>query len=267
MVRRSFPDDSRADREEPMVSAEPKTPVIARGTHNDVRPEAEAARGLANEDISAIVHDLKNPLSVIMLEAMVLEQRLGTRIPPSIQRGLERIAHNAGYIDRLVSNLLDLAAADANRLELRIERCDLARLLDDAVERTVSTPERDHVLLDIKATPTVEADSMRIERVVSNLVANAVKHGKTPVTVRLDQRGKYACVSVIDSGPGLTAEQARTVFDQHRRVSREQDGYGLGLYISRKIIDAHHGRIGVETAPSRGSRFFFELLDYSSRNR
>ncbi len=264
-------EDEPGEATEPVVMHELHeiTPT-ARGTRDDVSQEAARARvipAIPNDELAAIAHDLKNPLSVIMLETLVLDQQLGATMPPVVQRGLERIAHNAAYIDRLVSDLLDLASADAGRLELRLERCDLARLLTDAIERSVSTLERPHLRLEIRQPVTVHADAMRIERVVSNLIANALKHGKAPVTVRLEARGIFACVSVIDTGPGLTGDQARTVFDRFRRGPHAHEGYGLGLYISRKIIEAHRGRIGVQSSPDHGSRFFFELPIYSSRSR
>jgi signal transduction histidine kinase len=100
---------------------------------------------------------------------------------------------------------------------------------------------------------------MRIERVLSNLVANALKHGApAPVTVRLEVVRRFARISVIDGGPGMTAEHAREMFERYRHGSQSQ-GYGLGLYISRHIVEAHGGRIGVASAPGRGSRFYFEL--------
>ena len=79
------------------------------------------------------------------------------------------------------------------------------------------------------------------------------------MTVRLDARGTMACVSVIDHGPGLTPDESRVMFERYRRGSTTQQGYGLGLYTSRRIVEAHRGRIGIASQPGRGSRFFFEL--------
>lgn len=245
------------------------TPVFAAGTHSEalervrgatLPPETEAARPA--EDVASLAHDLKNPLTIIMLETSQIEQRLGSRTTPAVMRGLERIAQNAAYIDRLVSDMLDVASADAGRLELRLERLDLARLLRAATERAVPTPDRHRVRLDIRDFLYAHGDEVRIERVVSNLVSNAFKYSAPDglVTLRLDARGPYACVSVIDTGPGLTADQARKVFERYRRqTAGMQTGYGLGLYTSRKIIEAHKGRIGIVSTPGRGSRFYFEL--------
>jgi signal transduction histidine kinase len=250
--------------------ADETTPVIAAGTRNDMADKARAARAAAaapapqtaNDDVAALAHDLKNPLTIIMLEATQIEQRLGARTTPAVLRGLERIAQNAAYIDRLVSDMLDASAAEAGKLDLRLERVDLARLLRGAVERAVATADRQRVQLDVREVLFVEGDEMRIERVVGNLVSNAFKYSDAdkPVTLRLDRRGAYACVSVIDQGQGLAADEARRVFERYRRATTgPQQGYGLGLYTCRRIIEAHRGRIGVVSAPGRGSRFYFEL--------
>jgi signal transduction histidine kinase len=243
-----------------------ETPVLAQGTRElgeQAREAARRAQTVEDEDVAALAHDLKNPLTIIMLETMQIEQRLGTRMPPPVQRGLERITQNAAYIDRLVSEMLDLASAEAGRLELRLERIDLTRLLREAVNRAVPSTERNRVRLEIRDVLFVEGDEMRIERVVSNLVHNALKYGGDfgPVTVRLDARGAYACVSVIDTGPGLTPDELRIVFERYQRAPRTaaQQGHGLGLYTSRRIIEAHKGRIGHATQATRGSRFYFEL--------
>lgn len=272
------PDAQVADRFE---DDEP-TPVFAAGTRDSLVDKAREAQRRAvgsgrspasaptpvpppapDEEVAALAHDLKNPLTIIMLEATQIEQRLGIKISPAVQRGLERIAQNASYIDHLISDLLDMSSADAGRLDLRLDRIDLSRLLRDAVGRAVPTADRGRVRLEIRDVLFVQGDEIRLERVVSNLVHNALKYAGTfgPVTVRLDARGAYACVSVIDTGPGLTAEEARVVFERYRRAQRTsgQQGYGLGLYTSRRIIEAHKGRIGIVSQPGRGSRFYFEL--------
>jgi signal transduction histidine kinase len=250
-----------------------ETPVFAVGTRFDLNEEAAQARRLAaepgvpDEDVASLVHDLKNPLAIIMLEAAQVEQRLGSRATPAVVRGLERITQNAAYVDRLVSNLLDVACADAGRLELHLERIDLARLLRDCVERCVATPDRARVRLEVREVLFADGDEMRIERVISNLLTNAFKYSPQGlVTLRLEERDGCARVSVIDSGPGLTQDQTQRVFERYRRqTSGMQQGYGLGLYSSRKIVEAHCGRIGVASTPGRGARFYFELPIASSK--
>jgi signal transduction histidine kinase len=263
------PDDADAeiDDVENDFDADIPTPVVAAGTRDDLADKARAAQRLASEpgapddDVASLAHDLKNPLTVIMLEATQIEQRLGAAATPEVLRGLERIGLNAAYVDRLVSDLLDVASADAGRLELRLERLDLARIVRAAAELSVSSPDRARVRVDIRDIAFAWGDEVRIERVIANLVGNAFKYSPDGlVTLRLEVRGSRACVSVIDTGPGLTAEEARRVFERYRRgTAGNSHGYGLGLYTSRKIIEAHRGRIGCVSTPRRGARFYFEL--------
>jgi len=243
---------------------------LAKGTHEDVREAAReaahkatrAGRGCRaiDDDIAAVAHDVKTPLSIIMLETNVLEERLASVLTTPVHHGLERILLNAAYIDRLISDLLDLGCHDAGRLEMRAEVVDLAVLLERALERAVSTVDRQRVQLQIKQPATVACDPMRIERVVSNLVANALKHGgnDAPVLVRLEIQRRFARISVIDHGDGMTPDAAREMFARYRHGTHSA-GYGLGLYISRHIVEAHGGRIGVASAPGKGSRFYFDL--------
>jgi signal transduction histidine kinase len=269
MARISEPSSADSDLDVgDQFDEEQPTPVLAVGTRDSLVDQARAAARRAatveDEDVTSLAHDLKNPLTIIMLESTQIEQRLGLKITPAVQRGLERITQNAAYIDRLISDMLDMAQADAGQLELRLERIDLSRLLRDAVGRAVPTQDRNRVRLEVRDILFVLGDEMRLERVVTNLVHNALKYGGDfgPVTVRLDARGAYACVSVIDTGPGLTAEESRIIFERYRRAKRthtSQQGYGLGLYTSRRIIQAHKGRIGIASQPGRGARFFFEL--------
>lgn len=228
--------------------------VSAKGTRNDVTPRLPSES--LGERITLIAHDLKTPLSIIMLETQLLEERLSAVQSAAIQRSLERIGQNAAYIDRLIADLLDL---EADELQLRLERVDLAALLRQTLERAVSTVDRNRVQLDLRSAPAARGDRNRLERVVANLVSNALKYSTAPVTVVCEVVAARARVTVIDRGRGLTPEQASTVFDRFRRETPRRDGHGLGLYISKKIIDAHFGRIGVTSTPGSGCHFYFEL--------
>jgi signal transduction histidine kinase len=243
------------------------TPVIAAGTRDDMADKARAAVAAAaappeRDDVAALAHDLKNPLTIIMLEASQIEQRLGANITPAMLASLDRIAQNAAYIDRIVSDLLDASSAEAGKLDLRIDRIDLARILRAAVDRAVPPAERRRVKVDIREPLYVEGDEVRIERVIANLLSNALKYSdaNTPIALRLERRAGTARVSVIDHGEGMTLDETRRVFERYRRATTgTQQGYGLGLYTCRCIIEAHRGTIAVSSTPGRGSRFYFEL--------
>jgi signal transduction histidine kinase len=211
------------------------------------------------EDMAEIVHDLKNPLSTIAIDAQALGFRLNACATPA---QVWRIERNVAYMDRLVQELLDLCALDTGCLRIERRPVELRALLERVLDRVLPTHQRERVYLDACEHAVVACDEYRIERVVANLLENAIKY--TPATgdiiVRLRTHFPSACVSVIDCGPGLSPAECERVFDKFKRASTGKcSGSGLGLYVSRKIIDAHGGRLGVESVPGVGSRFFFEL--------
>jgi len=233
--------------------------LIALDEHTVVtiaRPDSETA---INElDVAEIVHDLKTPLSVIALEAQLAADRWRSDDAPTLQ--LDRIERNVAYMDHLVHELLDLCTVDAGRLELDVRPVDLRHLLEDVIERVVPSHERHRVLFEGPRL-VIDCDGPRIERVVANLLDNALKH-TTPaagVVVRLGRAAVGATVTVIDAGPGISHEHLPHLFDRYRRGASVARGNGLGLYVSRKIAEAHGGKLGVESVRGVGTRFFLEL--------
>jgi signal transduction histidine kinase len=109
----------------------------------------------------------------------------------------------------------------------------------------------------------VRVDAIRIERVIENLLHNALKYSSAPsaVVIRLEAVLGFATMSIVDAGPGLSTEEIQTVFDRHRRgeAARGSGGFGIGLYASRRMIEAHGGRLWVESVVGSGARFYFEL--------
>lgn len=217
--------------------------------------------GWLEEDVAAITHDLKNPLSVIALEIELLDGKLAEQPSAETRRALRRIAQNVAFMNRIVHDLLDLSSIDCERLEMLREPTSLEELLGDIVDRAVSTRDRHRVRIDARVHALVLIDVQRIERVVANLLQNALTYTRGLVVLRLDTDAGFARVSIIDSGPGLSEDELARLFGRHRRGrgTSRHDGSGLGLYVSRKIIEAHDGRIAVDSAVGHGSQFFFEL--------
>jgi len=203
-----------------------------------------------DDRIAEIVHDLRNPLNVIELEALLLEGA-----SPAVDRALERIRSNVRFMDRLIGELLDAA-----QVEIQRHPTELAALVEHVVDRAVAQCDRDRVRIEVRDQVTVLADELRLQRVIENLIANGLKYAPagSSLIVRLEDKGAVACVSVIDAGPGLTPAEADAVFERYRRAS-PLAGTGLGLYVSRKIVEAHGGRLAVDSSRGSGSRFYLEL--------
>jgi len=218
---------------------------------------------LPHNEVARIVHDFKTPLATILLEAELLEAKLAAASPIDARRALDRIARNTEYLGRMVMDLLDLCNFEAGHLELRRDPTDVRVLLEHVIERVVSTHDTGRVKLEVGASATVLLDDLRIERVVANLLENALKYAPkgTSIAVRLDVTPDSTEVSVIDIGRALSAVEMVNVFDEYKRggESTGHEGSGLGLYVSKRIVEAHGGTIGVESMHGVGTRFFFAL--------
>ena len=228
-----------------------------------VHPARHDNAGLREEDVAQIVHDLKSPLTTIALEAELLEHKLATGDHSDVRHSMTRITRNAWFLERMVQDLLDLCSVEAGQLELHPAPTELRTLLEDVIDRVTTTRDRARVFLRAETPVTTTIDDLRIERVVANFLQNALKYAPdhTGIVVRLEHRGTRVCVSVIDAGPGLSPADMARIFDKYTRTAaaRLREGSGLGLYVSKRIIEAHGGHIGVESVQGAGSRFFFEL--------
>ncbi len=242
--------------------AEAREVVFARGTQPIDRANmADLEVGVRESDLAQIVHDLKAPLAVIALEITLLLNRLAEGEDVEARPILARVMHNIDFLDRMVHDLLDGWLPGPPR-GVRA-RADLRALLDTAIEHAVPPQDRVRVRLDAPHTALVSVDELRIQRVIGNLLSNALKYSPRlgEIVVRLDVDEQRCCVSVIDSGPGVTPAEAGVIFDKYRRTTsaRIHHGSGLGLYVSRQIVEDHGGSMGVESVPGVGSRFFFDL--------
>jgi signal transduction histidine kinase len=238
-----------------------ESPRLAKGTVEMDKLAPAEVDGNPSELVE-IVHDLKNPLSTIALELCLLDEKLADPTPADMRAGLARVQHNVAYLDRLVQDILDSCALHTNRFELQRRPVEVVGLVEQVLERAVPTRDRWRVYLDASVRVLATIDELRIERVVANLLHNALKYSPpgTGIVVRIEVEPRIR-VSVIDAGAGLSAADAAHVFDKYWRAptTKAREGSGLGLYVARRIIEEHGGTMGVHSIPAVGSRFFFEL--------
>lgn len=228
------------------------------------RQAAENAVRARDEVLAIVSHDLRNPLNAIVVGAQAL---LSMDVSRDQQEPmLQIIRRNAGRMDRLIQDLLDASRIQGGR-QLKVEPAPLALLpaVEEACQavsvRTKSTMQNViwQVPLDL---PIVSADRDRLIQVLGNLLDNALRftpEGGT-VAVRARGEGEWVRVEVADTGPGIPERHVRHLFEpfyQAREASRNTSG--LGLAIAKGIVEAHGGRIGVQTAEGRGSTFWFTL--------
>ena len=230
---------------------------------DNVRLMGEAQEALrAREDLLAIVsHDLRNPLGVVLAStALLLKSNLPTDKQERARRQVEAIQRAGNRMNRLIRDLLDFASIQAGRLSVSLRAQDVAAMVNEVLEvsEPLAAAKSQRLVAEVAPELAIRCDHDRVIQLFSNLVGNAVKF--TPdggtITVRAAPEGEVVRFAVADTGPGISSDELPHVFDRYYQAQRKnRDGIGLGLSIARGIVEAHGGRIWVEsrdTAPDRG---------------
>ena len=218
-----------------------------------------------DEVLSMVAHDLRNPLGVIESSASLVRD-----LPLSEEKKtelLDIITESAEWMNRLIQDLLDVSRIEAGELAMERRRFRAEALLDEAVHLFRPLAEGAGVDLVLEVShplPEVEADPVRILQVLSNLIGNAVKFtpagGRIRLVVTPEHEGKWVRFSVIDTGPGIALANMGRLFDRFWQAhSAHAAGAGLGLAISKAIVEQHGGTIAVESEPGAGATFHFRL--------
>lgn len=242
-------------------------------------PGGEAIRGLAMlEDVterweadqlreqyaSFISHDLMSPLSVVIGQAgIVRKQLVKDGLEPQV-RGMDSILKSAWRMNSMIKDLAESTGLESGKWTMQKTPTDLGQLVAGVCEMVVSPEDRPRLRLEqADGLPTVEVDQERLGRAVANLVTNALKYSprESPVTMSLESSEGRVQFSVIDLGKGIPPEEHALIFERfYRAVSRKKaEGLGLGLYITRLIVDAHGGKVWVKSELGKGSTFGFTL--------
>ncbi len=217
--------------------------------------EAEAWGRRFTSDVS---HELRTPVAALVSEAAVLEEHLGG-MPPEARRAAELLVGDVARLRSLIEDLTDLASLDAGREEVRFEPFDLGALIDGTV-RSRGWDGR----ITIRSVPVeVAADRSRVDRIVANLIGNALEHGGDEVVVRVGRDEEGPFVEVTDAGPGIPPEHLPHIFDRFYRAdaARSGPGSGLGLSIARENARLLGGDLEVRSEPGAGSLFTLRLPD------
>jgi two-component system sensor histidine kinase KdpD len=225
-----------------------------------IRMESERLR---NSLLAALSHDLRTPLAALVGLAESLE--LTKPELSSLQRDTARaIAEEARRMNEMVNNLLDMARIESGDVKLRREWQSVEEVVGSALKAAQPALTNQRVEVAVPPDlPLVEFDATLIERVLYNLLENAGKYTPTGTVIRIaaETSGDRLLVTVSDNGPGVPEAQREAIFEKFTRGSRESatPGVGLGLAISRAIVEAHRGRIWVEDNAGTGARFCFTL--------
>jgi signal transduction histidine kinase len=218
------------------------------------------------EWISMIAHDLRQPVTVITAYADRLRSLLAQHGGPGELGSVEHIVASAGVLKQMIADLLDVSRIEARHLTLRRQPSNLPALVRAVVERSAPSLQAHRLrIIERGIIPLVEVDPIRVEQVLSNLLSNAAKYSDpdTEILVVMERHDGYVEVSVVNRGEGIPADELPRIFTRFYRTPHARagtaPGIGLGLTISKGLVEAHGGRIWAESVPGQTTTFHFTL--------
>jgi two-component system, NtrC family, sensor histidine kinase KinB len=247
------------------------TPMRANGSHllgavtllEDITHLREIDR-LKSEFIATASHELRTPLTSVQMGVHLLLERAAGELTDKQVEVLSACREDCERLDKLMRDLLDLSRIEAGESKPTLELIRTSSLINHAGEELRAQVESKGLEFRIDAPvnlPSVIADRSQIERVVSNLIGNAIRYTKQgEIKITAQPRGHFVAVSVSDTGSGIPSEYLPHIFEKFVQVpGTTTGGAGLGLAISRLIVEAHGGQISAQSEPDRGSTFIFTL--------
>jgi PAS domain S-box-containing protein len=227
---------------------------------NLIHDQLQQLNEYKDQFIGVASHELKTPLTSIKGYLQLAERNL---VDNENKMLLNKTLKQVDKLTTLVSDLLDVSRIQSGKLQFSVETFSLNQLLAEAVENVNVTQQTHQVTLTVAEEVEVEADKMRIEQVLMNVLNNAVKYSpdhKT-INVRMSKLDKEAIISVQDQGIGIDKDFHKHIFRRFHRIANENrfSGLGLGLFISYEIIKRHEGKMWLESEPGKGSTFYFSV--------
>jgi PAS domain S-box-containing protein len=238
--------------------------------------ERKGLQQLKDEFLRTTSHELRTPLAIVMSSVENLQNGIVGVSGGDQKLVISRIRDNCEHLGHLINDLLDLSRLATGKAKMRRDPADMVSIIKNVSNRLLPGVREKglDVELDMPdGLPWVYIDADMIARVVTNLMANAIRYAETHILVKVKPiSGKMICVTVADDGPGIKREDATYLFEKFVQINRRHGGAGykgtgLGLAICKHIMDAHEGRIWLEDTGHRGSQFSFELPVYDERRQ
>lgn len=216
------------------------------------------------EDIIGFVaHELRNPLANLVLINALMEDTIQENNNIDLLDLLQRSRNNVDRLNRMINELYNATKVSSGNINLEITHFSVQDMIQEAVTNLNLLQPEYRVIVEGNGQMQVNADRHRLVEVVSNYISNGIKYSNGNTEVRLDikQSGDEVIISVADRGLGISMEQLPFVFERFFRAekTRNLEGIGLGLYLCKRIINAHNGRVWAESKEGEGSVFYFSL--------
>ena len=228
--------------------------------------KTKASLTTRDEFLAIVSHDLRNPIGAISsCMEMLLEESVERKIDKETRSWIELAKRNADSSLRLINDILDMERIAEGKLELEVTRCDIGKLIKETMDSFVHAAAAKNVLLrcvPTVITETLDCDRDRLVQVLSNLIGNALKFTPEGGKIVLKAEGAAAdvTISVRDTGIGIHDEKKDQIFEKFTQLgSKDRRGLGLGLHISKMLVEAHGGKLWVESKLGEGSLFSIKL--------
>jgi signal transduction histidine kinase len=213
-------------------------------------------------------HELKTPVTSMLLQVQtaihnIRNVSLANFSVATLLKMLEDTEQQSKRLSKMVNDLLDLSLITTGKMDLEIEEVNISRITQDVAERFSNRlASKNQLYITSKKKVIGHCDKLRIEQAITNLISNAIKYGNNkPIEIAVSDGHDTAKISVKDQGIGIPREQQKKIFNRFERAvsPRDYKGLGVGLYITYQIINAHHGKIHLESQPDKGSTFTLEF--------
>ena len=235
----------------------------------EAKEAADAANRAKSKFLSHMSHELRTPLNAIIGFGQVLEGNEKEPLSPMQGKAVKQILQGGQHLLQLIDEILDLATVEAGKITISLEELDPVGVIESCLALTQAHADEHGVQLINRASgsdlPKVLADATRFKQALLNLLSNAVKYNRNGGTVTVDAEEGDDCallVSVADTGPGIPADRQSELFEPFARLDAKGsqiEGTGIGLTITKQLVELMDGRIGLESAVGRGSIFWIEL--------
>ncbi len=228
----------------------------------------EELNAVKNEFLGIAAHDLRNPISEIMMASSILQKYAKNLQPTEKEELLKMINRSSTFMSKLVNDLLDVAKIESGRLELEKTVTNYNEFIEECLKLNRLFAKEKKITIDFIPEPkitNIQFDRNQLKQVMNNLISNALKFSPQGrhITVKVEKEGNTIVTKVIDEGPGIPAEEIPTLFKPFQRTSvpipKGERSTGLGLAIAKKIVERHEGQIGVTSQVGKGSIFYFTL--------
>ncbi|MBI2809219.1 MAG: PAS domain-containing protein [Candidatus Melainabacteria bacterium] len=238
------------------------------GIQNDVSARKEAERRVS-EFYSVISHELRTPLTSINGALRVIEDGSAGRVNAGVMKMVKIALSNSDRLMRLISDILDLKKIEAGKFKLSLQKLPPVTVIDTVIEalRPLADEKKINLIKEVSTNQSVLFDPDRVVQILSNLTTNAIAYSPVgaDIILRVENPSSDSTrFAVIDKGQGIPHNEIEKLFGRFQQVDssdkRAKGGTGLGLFISKSLVELHGGHIGVESSPGLGSTFWFEIF-------